>query len=146
MFALSSGSSDCSSKDGVTTIDVQFSQFEANTRPVAEQLAGEALVSEKVLSDELQQYVKELEHHSSNGEFFDHDTAGRIAALCWKLLDALPAEPNERQHRLTQLAINYLVLAEDAQDDNYSLVGFEDNLQVVTAVIHVLDFGHLLEE
>jgi hypothetical protein len=36
----------------VTTIDMQFSQFEPNTRRIAEQLAGEALVSVQVLSDE----------------------------------------------------------------------------------------------
>ncbi len=125
---------------------MQFPQLEPKTRRVAEQLAGEALVSVQVLSDELQEYVEELDGHSSNGGFFDHDVAKRIAALCWKLLDALPAEPDERQHRLTQLAINYFVLAEDAQDDNYSLAGFEDDLQVVTAVIHELGLGHLLEE
>jgi len=127
------------------TIELQFSQFDPNTRRIAEQLAREALVSVQVLSDELQQYVEQLDAHSSNADFIDHDVAMRIAALCWKLLDALPAEPDERQHRLTQLAINYFVLAEDAQDDNYSMVGFEDDLQVVTAVIHELGLTHLLE-
>ena len=125
---------------------MQFPQLEPNTRRIAEQLSQEALVSVQVLSDELQQYVEELDAHSSNAEFFDHDVARRIAALCWKLLDALPAEPDERQHRLTQLAINYFVLAEDAQDDNHSLAGFEDDLQVVTAVIHELGLSHLMEE
>jgi uncharacterized membrane protein YkvA (DUF1232 family) len=124
---------------------MQFPQLESNTRRIAEQLAGEALVSVQVLSDELQQYVEELDAHSSSDEFFDRDVARRIAALCWKLLDALPAKPDERQHRLTQLAINYFVLAEDGQDDNHSLVGFEDDLQVVTAVIHELGLSHLLE-
>ena len=130
----------------MTTIDMQFSQLEPKTRRIAEQLAGEAPVSVQVLSDELQQYVEALDVHSSNAGFFDHDVARRIAALCWKLLDALPAEPDERQHRLTQLAINYFVLAEDAQDDNHSLAGFEDDLQVVTAVINELGLSHLLQE
>lgn len=125
---------------------MQFPQFEPNTRRIAEQLAGEALVSVQVLSDELQQYVVQIDAHSSNAGFFDHNIARRIAALCWKLLDALPAAPDERQHRLTQLAINYFVLAEDAQDDNHSLAGFEDDLQVVTAVIHELGLRHLLED
>jgi len=128
------------------TIDIQFPQLDAKTRRIAEQLAREALVSTQVLSDELQQYVEELDGHSSSDEFFDRDVAKRITALCWKLLDALPEEPDERQHRLTQLAINYFVLAEDAQDDNYSMAGFEDDLQVVIAVIHELDLGHLLGE
>ena len=125
---------------------MQFTQLEPTTRRIAEQLAGEALVSVRVLSDELQQYVEELDAHSSNAGFFDHDVARRIAALCWKLLDALPAEPDERQHGLTQLAINYFVLAEDAQDDNHSMAGFEDDLQVVTAIINELGLSHLLEE
>jgi len=122
-----------------------LSQLDRRTRRIAEQLAGEALVSVKVLSDELQQYVDQLDTHSSNADFVDYDVARRIAALCWKLLDALPAEPDERQHRLTQLAINYFVLAEDARDDNHSMAGFEDDLQVVTAVINELGLGHLLE-
>lgn len=130
----------------MTTIDIQFSQFEPNTRRIAEQLAGEALVSVKVLSDELQQYVEELDTHSSRDEFFDRDVARHIAKLCWKLLDALGAEPDERRHRLTQLAVNYFVLAEDGQDDNHSLAGFEDDLQVVTAVVRELGLGHLLDE
>ena len=102
---------------------MHFSQLDPRTRRIAEQVAGEALVSVKVLSDELQQYVEELNAHASNDEFVDYDVARRIAALCWKLLDALPAEPDERQHRLTQLAINYFVLAEDAHDDNHSMAG-----------------------
>ena len=125
--------------------DMDFSRFEPNTRRIAEQLAGEALVSIPVLADELTQYVEEIDSHHRNAEFVDYDIAKRIADLCWKLLDALPDEPSERQHRLTQLAINYFVLAEDAQDDNYSLAGFEDDLEVVTAVVSELGLAHLLE-
>ena len=130
----------------MNAIEIQLPQLEPKTRRIAEQLAREALVSAQVLSDELHQYVEELDAHSSSDEFFDRDVAKRIAALCWKLLDALPEKPEERQHRFTQLAVNYFVLAEDAQDDNYSMAGFEDDLQVVTAVIHELDLNHLLEE
>jgi len=129
-----------------TIIDTQLSQLDPDTRRIVEQLSGEALISPHVLSDELQEYVEELDSHSPNGEFYDLDVARRIASLCWKLLNALPAKPDERQHRLTQLAINYFVLAEDAQDDNHSLAGFEDDLQVVTAVIHELGLSHLLKE
>jgi len=125
---------------------MDFSQFDPKISRIVEQLAGEALVPVQVLADELQQYVAELETHSSNAGFFDDGTAMRTAALCWKLLAALPEELDERQHRLTQLAINYFVLAEDAQDDNYSLAGFDDDLEVVVAVINELGLGRLLEE
>jgi hypothetical protein len=125
---------------------MNLSQFEPNIRRIVEQLAGEALVPMQVLVDELQQYVEELEVHTSNAGFFDDGTAMRVAARCWKLIGALPAEPSEEQHRLTQLAINYFVLAEDAQDDNHSLAGFDDDMQVVVAVINELGFSHLLSD
>jgi len=125
---------------------MQFLEFDPKIRRIAEQISREVPVSVQVLSDELQQYVEELDAHASHSEFVDYDVAKRIAALCWKLLDALPAEPDERQHRLTQVAINYFVLAEDAQDDNHSLAGFEDDLQVVIAVINELGLSHLMEE
>jgi uncharacterized membrane protein YkvA (DUF1232 family) len=128
------------------TIDMDFSGFDPTVRRIAEQLAGEALVSPKVLADELRQYVAELDSHKANAEFVDHDVAKRIAGICWKLLEALPDEPEERQHRLTQLAVNYFVLAEDAHDDNYSLAGFEDDLQVVIAVVRELGLEHLIEQ
>ena len=125
---------------------MEFSDFDPRTQRIAEQLATEPLVSVKVLADELQQYVTQLDSHKANAEFVDYDVAKHIATLCWKLLNALPDEPEEQQHRLTQLAINYFVLAEDAHDDNYSLAGFEDDLQVVTAVIKELGLDHLLAE
>jgi uncharacterized membrane protein YkvA (DUF1232 family) len=127
-------------------MEIQFSQFDSETRRIVEQLSEESLVPVNVLSDELQQYDAELEIHSSNAGMFDAGIAKRISSLCWQLLEALPPKPDERQHRLTQLAINYFVLAEDAHDDNHSLMGFEDDLQVVTAVINELGLDHLLTE
>ena len=124
---------------------MNFSQFDPSIRRIVEQLAGEALVPVQVLTDELQQYVEELETQTSKAGIFDDGTAMRVAALCWKLIDAMPPEPDERQHRLIQLAINYFVLAEDAQDDNHSLAGFDDDLEVVVAVINELGLGDLLE-
>lgn len=125
---------------------MDFSGLDPAVRRIAEQLAAESPVSVKVLADELRQYVDGLDAHKSNADFVDYDIAARIATLCWQLLDALPDQPDERQHRLTQLAINYFVLAEDAHDDNHSLAGFEDDLQVVTAVVRSLGMDHLLDQ
>lgn len=124
---------------------MQLSQFDATTRRIVEQLSEESLVSVEVLSDELQEYIEELEAHPSSTGMPDDGSAERIASLCWKLLDALPPQPDQRQHRLTQLAINYFTLAEDTHDDHHSLAGFEDDLAVVVAVIKELGLDELLE-
>lgn len=121
-------------------------QLSSEIRRILDELHTEALVPLTVLSSELEQYARQLDTHARQSEFFDLDTAKFTAQLCRNLLRALPQPPDERQHRLTQLAINYFVLEEDAEDDNESLIGFDDDLQVVVAVIEELGFNHLLEE
>lgn len=98
-----------------------------------------------VLAHELTGYTNTLADQAQHTEFLDLETAQQAATLCHKLLAALPEDPGEEQHRLAQLAINYFVLAEDAEDDNHSLIGFDDDLQVVVAVIEELGFQHLME-
>ena len=125
---------------------MDFSQFEPTTRRIAEQLFEETLVPLPVLSDELEQYVESLSAHAANAEFVDDGIAEKITALCWKLIGAMPEQPDERQHRLTQLAVNYFVLAEDGHDDQHSMIGFDDDLEVVSAVVRELGMGEWLDD
>lgn len=99
-----------------------------------------------MLADELRQYVAAVDRQSAHQAHINHDPAARIAWLCQQLLDALPPDPDKRQHRLTQLAGTYFVIAEDACQDNHSLGGFEDDLRVVTAVVHALGLSYMLDE
>ena len=125
---------------------MDFSQFEPTTRRIAEQLFEETLVPVPVLSDELEQYVESLSSHAANAEFVDDGIAEKITTLCWKLIGALPENPDEHQHRLTQLAVNYFVLAEDGHDDKHSMIGFDDDLEVVSAVVRELGMTELLDD
>ena len=125
---------------------MDFSQFEPTTRRIAEQLFEETLVPVPVLSDELEQYVESLSSHAANAEFVDDGIAEKITTLCWILIGALPENPDEHQHRLTQLAVNYFVLAEDGHDDKHSMIGFDDDLEVVSAVVRELGMTELLDD
>ena len=128
------------------TISEFLSQFSLDIRCILEQLQREALVSISTLAAELEKYTSELGEQAQESEFFDLKTAKKTAELCQKLLTALPVEPDRAQHRLTQVAIRYFVLAEDAEDDNDSLIGFDDDLQVAVAVIEELGLNHLFED
>ena len=98
-----------------------------------------------MLADELDEYLEDFSKNSRRMEFIDREKAERCTDLCRGLLAALDDQATERQHRLTQLAVNYYVLAEDAADDKHSLVGFDDDLQVVEAVVEELGFDHMLD-
>ena len=127
-------------------ISRRLSQLSPEIRHIIDRLRGEDLIPFNVLTTKLASYTNKLEEQAQHTEFFDLDTANRTAELCHKLLSALPAEPDSAQLRLAQLAIDYFVLAEDAEDDNDSLIGFDDDLQVVAAVIEELGYNHLLKD
>jgi uncharacterized membrane protein YkvA (DUF1232 family) len=129
-----------------SAIASQLSQLSLDVCRILDRLREEALVPLNVLAGELTTYTSELERQARTIEFYDFEAAKRAATLCHKLLAALPEEPSKQQHRLVQLAISYFVLAEDAQDDNYSLVGFDDDLKVIEAVIAELGLDHLLRD
>ena len=128
------------------SIDTLIERFDGDIRRILEQLAGEALVSAEILADELDEYLEDFSKSSLHMEFVDRDKAERCTTLCRGLLDALNDDATERQHRLTQLAVNYYVLAEDAADDKHSLAGFDDDLQVVEAVVEELGLNRLLDD
>ena len=111
---------------------------------IVEQLSQEELISPRILADELEKYGHDI-CNATHPEFFDLQTANRVTVLCRRLLAALPVDPSEKQHRLTQLAISYFLLEEDAEDDNESLVGFDDDLLVVISVIEALGLHDLLK-
>ena len=115
-------------------------------RQILERLDGEALVPLSALGAELAKYTSELREQAQHTEFYDLETAKKTAGLCQKLLVALRVEPDQAQHRLIQVAIRYFAFAKDAEDDNDSLIGFDDDLQVVIAVIEELGLSYLLEE
>ena len=125
---------------------MDFSQFEPTTRRIAEQLFEETLVPVPVLSDELEQYVESLTAHAANAEFVDDGIAEKITTLCWKLIGAMPEQPDERQHRLTQLAVTSFVLAADGHADQPSMIGVDADLEVVSAVVRELGMGEWLDE
>lgn len=123
-----------------------LSKLSPDIRRILQKLAQEALVSQADLAHQMNVYSEGLDNRAQRAEFFDLETAKRSATLCRKLLKALPPEPSTEQHRLTQLAISYFVLEHDAEDDNESLIGFDDDLQVAMAVIEALNLQHLLED
>ena len=122
---------------------MHFPNLGQDIQQIVEQLSQEELISPRVLADDLETYVRDI-YNNAHSEFFDLQTANRVAELCRSLLDALPADPSEKQHRFTQLAISYFVLEEDAEDDNDSLIGFDDDLDVAIAVIEELGLHDLL--
>jgi uncharacterized membrane protein YkvA (DUF1232 family) len=91
------------------------------------------------LRDEVAAYLLRLEREADLDEAIDLDMAEAIARSLRGLLDHVADEGDEEAHRLVHAAVRYFILEEDAEDDLASLIGFDDDAEVVTEVAEALD-------
>lgn len=88
----------------------------------------------------IEEHLVELRSAQSSNEFLDLGLAGRIAAACQQLIDALGAEAPDSHRRIILSAILYFVRDEDAESDTSSILGLDDDLRVVQAAARAV--GH----
>jgi hypothetical protein len=91
----------------------------------------------EVLAQEVEAYVQLLEQHAEQVEFMDLATASRVAEICRFLLAKLEESPCPDRHLAVQAAVEYFILEDDGEDDT-SLIGFDDDLQVAQVTAAVL--------
>jgi uncharacterized membrane protein YkvA (DUF1232 family) len=91
------------------------------------------------LRDEVAAYMIRLEREADEDDAIDLDMAEAIAESLRGLLEHVAEEGDEDAHRLVHAAVRYFILEEDAEDDLASLIGFDDDAEVVTEVAEALD-------
>ncbi len=79
---------------------------------------------------------------AADDPFIDIDRARQVAEACLALLDALPSLHAE-QASWVAAACQYFGAVDDDEDDFDSLVGFDDDAEVVNHVAGLLDLCHI---
>jgi len=115
---------------------------------VAEAVRGylaEPIASIDILEDQVALYAKELESQADGGAVFDLEYALGLARQCENLLAAADTMVEEHR-RLVQAATRYFCVAEDADGDFESLIGFDDDGALIEAVAQSIGRADLLED
>lgn len=89
------------------------------------------------LDEAVARYLDELAKRPAQAEFLDLSTARRVGAACLALVRRLQSNPGAAHHAAVQAAVDYFLLDEDAEPDG-SIIGFDDDLQVVRVTAEVL--------
>ncbi len=101
-------------------------------------LLAEDLVPVDQLRAEVAEYEKHIAEQARSREFLDTSTAGQLAKVSLKLLGTVTADTSPDDRLLIQAAIRYFVLEEDAEGDLESVTGFDDDVEVMNAVLRHL--------
>jgi uncharacterized membrane protein YkvA (DUF1232 family) len=96
-----------------------------------------------VLKREAHAYIEKLAGMRDEVEFLDLGLARRIEAQCQALLAGLDSDMDE--HQLVQAAVRYFIEENDAEGDIVSLVGFDDDAQVIALVARAIGREEVLE-
>ena len=103
------------------------------------------LVSPDLLAEQVRQYLRQLEALADGGEVLDFELATDLASWSERLLDEIDDDMPDENARLVQAAVRYFVNSEDADGDTDSLIGLDDDGEVLEAVAVAIDRAHLLE-
>ncbi len=104
-------------------------------RPLVEKLMREPLVPPNELRRELKNHEQQVDRAAARRADLDVHLAQCIGESCVVLLDALGPDAPEASRRLTQLACRYLIETEDGEGDLGSAFGFDDDAEVLNAVV-----------
>jgi uncharacterized membrane protein YkvA (DUF1232 family) len=88
------------------------------------------------------EHLRETAKAAGKNEFVDTTLAYTIAQRLRIVLEDWPSLTQD-ERAAVHAAIEYFALSEDAEDDLESVLGFEDDAQVVNACLRFLDRSHL---
>lgn len=89
----------------------------------------------KRLEESLVEYPERLKQQSRHNEFLDKDLAQSLFETCQALLAYCRQNTQDPCVPYCLAAIDYFLTVEDAQSDQASLDGYEDDEQVLTQII-----------
>jgi hypothetical protein len=101
---------------------------------VVERLFRERRSSPIELHRMVSDYRNGLEGAARDGRYIDVILATEVANLLHRLIDTVTVPVSPEHHRLVQAAVRYFVTEEDAESDQDSLIGFEDDRLVAASV------------
>ena len=114
-----------------------LSVLPSHLRPAYQRVVDAPLRQLEVLARDVGAYGLHLEQRAVQVEFMDLATANRVAVICRFLLAKLEESPCPDRHLAVQSAVEYFILEDDGEDDT-SLIGFDDDLQVAQVTAAVL--------
>lgn len=104
--------------------------------PLWKQLINEPLRPVHALFKEIRDYQQIISQRSEwRNADVDRDLANSLIDASLQLLSILGEETPESERRLVQAAVRYFIIEEDADSDLDSILGLDDDAQVVNAVL-----------
>lgn len=117
----------------------------AAARPLWRKLVAEEPVPVHRLFDEVKRYEKTLDERADWDESkVDATLARDLVQACHRLLGTLSSASPDSTRRLIQAAVRYFLIDEDADADLDSILGLDDDAEVVNAVLRHLGHGDWL--
>ncbi len=101
---------------------------------IVERLFRERRSSPIELHRMVSDYRNALEGAARSGRYIDVILATEVANLLHRLIDTITVPVPPEHHRLVQAAVRYFVTEQDAESDQDSLIGFEDDRLVAATV------------
>ena len=110
------------------------------SRQMWTELLTEDVLPVNDLLTQVRRYQQEITQTASVNDDVDLELARSLASAAVKLLGTVQDDTSEPNKRAIQAAVRYLVIEDDAESDTNSVIGLDDDTDVLNAVLRHL--GH----
>ncbi|MBW2524060.1 MAG: hypothetical protein JRI23_07790 [Deltaproteobacteria bacterium] len=107
-------------------------------RSLWRQLLSQPLVPISELQSELRRYQQSLARSAQWSDEVDPVLARSLGNACVKLLSTVTDETEPAARQAIQAAVRYFILEDDAESDLDSVIGLDDDAEVLNAVLAYL--------
>ena len=110
-------------------------------RPLWDELMQQPLLPVHELYEQLSDYEAELaKRRRSRDPDVDATLARELVVACRRLLDTLSKQTPPHTQHMVQAAVRYFIIEDDAEADLDSILGLDDDAEVVNAVLQKLGY------
>jgi hypothetical protein len=122
------------------TEQIQVNGIPQAARVLWDRLMAETLLPVHELFGEVKDYQQAIHQRSSDDEGVDPALAENLVRASMRLLGTLNDATPESTRRIVQAAVRYFIIEDDADSDLDSILGLDDDAEVINAVLRHL--GH----
>ncbi len=115
-------------------------------RAILRSLLDYPACTQQELLDDIDKYITRVRDESTRREFVDVQLAERLGTTARGLVSLLGPNTSEEHAKLIRAAVRYFFLETDAESDLNSVVGFDDDADVLNAVARFLGRNDLVVE
>ncbi|MBM7572940.1 hypothetical protein [Aquibacillus albus] len=98
---------------------------------------GEVYTNQKILKQNVEKHYNKVQEATKQNEFININLAKKIKDVCLILIEKFDTVSTEEK-RYINATVNYFITSEDEEEDLFSPLGFDDDVEILNECLKLI--------